>query len=740
MKRIIFLVFLIITLQNLFASDFTLQKINDFYKSDFYTVITREDNIFYAVGSRAFHILETDSEGHLQLIQDLPLYGRLFGIEKCHNYIYISAEDFQKQIVYRINVENNNPVVTDSLLFHNCYHNEVFVINNYIFIQVSGLNFYYLYIYDNETFNLLTQYNISANFPFSNFYKLKNNYIYGIGYDVIYIYDVSDIYNFQEVAQVDLSQYNTELEFGKLLNDSTYVFCGPHQFTFWDISDITNWNLLSRIEFESSNKALRNFAKLNNDRIVISRNFTQDLYDLSDISNPVLLDTLYYTFFLSLSSLGYGDNFYVPNANLGIEEFKVENDQIIRIGRYPKFAALCNAFKHQDKLIVPTIYHLGVHFFDISDIYNPQYICTHFENYHTYGIDFHNNLMAISISSPPFSSNPHYSIEVYDISDVANPILVNQLRDKSSELIYLVDNALYTIEYQSDNLWHFIKYDITYPGIPGIIFDFILPDELYGFSIYNNYAYFRGENSIYVIKDISNNNPQIVNNVYVGEGFAMRIEDNYLLLFYFDENKVKFYNLENPEFPICEYEIIFEIPSFGLGLHNDLLFAGSFNINVYDLNNCSYYIQDPIYTFHNSYMLKSMIFFEENNKEYFYCVEQTSVILYEYSYGDTTSVNDGLAYKNNICLYNYPNPFNPKTIITFSVPKGISESASEIRIYNIKGEMVKKLEIQNDKSSIQKVIWNGKDDNNKPVSSGIYLYQLKCGEYKSPVKKMCLIK
>ena len=108
---------------------------------------------------------------------------------------------------------------------------------------------------------------------------------------------------------------------------------------------------------------------------------------------------------------------------------------------------------------------------------------------------------------------------------------------------------------------------------------------------------------------------------------------------------------------------------------------------------------------------------------------------------DTTSVNKTnnilIGYKLN---QNYPNPFNPKTIITFSVPKGISESASEIRIYNIKGEMVKKLEIQNDKSSIQKVIWNGKDDNNKPVSSGIYLYQLKCGEYKSPVKKMCLIK
>ena len=87
-------------------------------------------------------------------------------------------------------------------------------------------------------------------------------------------------------------------------------------------------------------------------------------------------------------------------------------------------------------------------------------------------------------------------------------------------------------------------------------------------------------------------------------------------------------------------------------------------------------------------------------------------------------------------LSNYPNPFNPETTITYYVG---SSGNVEVEVYNILGQKVKTL-VQDDKSrGLHSVIWNGKDDNSNPVSSGIYLYKIKSGKY-SKTKKMILMK
>jgi len=85
---------------------------------------------------------------------------------------------------------------------------------------------------------------------------------------------------------------------------------------------------------------------------------------------------------------------------------------------------------------------------------------------------------------------------------------------------------------------------------------------------------------------------------------------------------------------------------------------------------------------------------------------------------------------------NYPNPFNPSTTIEFSLQ---NNSKVDLSIFNIKGQKVKTL-INNDlDKSKHSVIWNGVDSNNKPVSSGIYLYKIKAGNQES-VKRMLLLK
>ncbi len=91
----------------------------------------------------------------------------------------------------------------------------------------------------------------------------------------------------------------------------------------------------------------------------------------------------------------------------------------------------------------------------------------------------------------------------------------------------------------------------------------------------------------------------------------------------------------------------------------------------------------------------------------------------------------------NYNLRNYPNPFNPTTTILFSLTIEITEN-TEIIIYNLKGQKVKTIPVilSGDEGS---GIWNGTDDSGKSVSSGIYFYKLRAGDFQQ-VKKMMLLK
>ncbi|MCK4359079.1 MAG: T9SS type A sorting domain-containing protein [Candidatus Cloacimonetes bacterium] len=83
---------------------------------------------------------------------------------------------------------------------------------------------------------------------------------------------------------------------------------------------------------------------------------------------------------------------------------------------------------------------------------------------------------------------------------------------------------------------------------------------------------------------------------------------------------------------------------------------------------------------------------------------------------------------------NYPNPMRSLTNISFSIPKDITKA--ELKIYNIKGQLVRKFLIGNDQSSI---VWDGKNEKGNQLSNGIYLYRLKAGK-KSFIKKMILMR
>ena len=110
----------------------------------------------------------------------------------------------------------------------------------------------------------------------------------------------------------------------------------------------------------------------------------------------------------------------------------------------------------------------------------------------------------------------------------------------------------------------------------------------------------------------------------------------------------------------------------------------------------------------------------------------------------TTTLNFIMALPNDdvvevaatALIGNYPNPFNPETTISYSVKE---LSPVKIEIYNTKGQLIRTLVNQIQPRGFYSEIWNGTDERGNPVASGVYMYRMTAGNYRSH-RKMMLIK
>nr|MBC8384152.1 T9SS type A sorting domain-containing protein [Candidatus Cloacimonadota bacterium] len=89
-------------------------------------------------------------------------------------------------------------------------------------------------------------------------------------------------------------------------------------------------------------------------------------------------------------------------------------------------------------------------------------------------------------------------------------------------------------------------------------------------------------------------------------------------------------------------------------------------------------------------------------------------------------------------LKNYPNPFNPSTTIEYSLDK--DNSIVSLEVYNIKGQKVKSLVNEVKEKGTHSVVWDGKNDSHKAVSSGVYFYKLEADNKLIKINKCIILK
>ncbi len=88
---------------------------------------------------------------------------------------------------------------------------------------------------------------------------------------------------------------------------------------------------------------------------------------------------------------------------------------------------------------------------------------------------------------------------------------------------------------------------------------------------------------------------------------------------------------------------------------------------------------------------------------------------------------------------NFPNPFNPSTIIAFSVPQSLSRAHVEVSVYNALGQLVKKIFSDNLPAGNYTVRWDGTGSRGTSVASGVYFCRVTAGAMVA-TRKMVLLK
>ena len=104
----------------------------------------------------------------------------------------------------------------------------------------------------------------------------------------------------------------------------------------------------------------------------------------------------------------------------------------------------------------------------------------------------------------------------------------------------------------------------------------------------------------------------------------------------------------------------------------------------------------------------------------------------------TQAVRDEYA-PEALSISNYPNPFNPTTAITYTLPASAAREPVRLEVFDVAGRLVRVLVEGLQEPGTHRVTWDGTDAAGIPVASGVYLSRLHAGRHVQ-VNRMLLLK
>lgn len=196
-------------------------------------------------------------------------------------------------------------------------------------------------------------------------------------------------------------------------------------------------------------------------------------------------------------------------------------------------------------------------------------------------------------------------------------------------------------------------------------------------------------------------------------------------------------DVSDPQHPV---EVAYSLAGYGNQIHVVepylYLAGGSYGMKVLDIS-----VPNSIHEV-GHYGIASLGGIYADEEYIYYGTIDNGFYIFEFSPTGIISDDEGpVEIPRTFALYqNYPNPFNPTTTISFEVPgTGGSAERVSLNVYDIRGRRVKTLVDSSLQPGRHKAVWDGRNEERVPVSSGLYLYTLKTSNT-AISRKMVMVK
>ncbi|MDO9577378.1 MAG: T9SS type A sorting domain-containing protein [Candidatus Cloacimonadales bacterium] len=724
MKKTLIIIIILVMIRSIFS--FTIDKISEFSLTDSYDLnkpnMALKDNFLYSINHRSLQIFDT-TNNELNLVTDFNLEGPVVTLCVSENYAYISTGSITSRL-YRIDITDIlNPTIIDTITYWGNYVH--FVDNNKLFVNELHNDWSWtVHVYDEETFVEITEFEVPQSTHAMEY--VKNGIASVKTLTDLYFYDIMDPFNLLLINSNPIDSYANYKP--TIVQDSVLFIDCISGMKIFDITIPEEW--ITIYTFTDPN--VIDYEVLDNILILITFN-ALILYDVSDLSQPIELDIQYLNPYEDncWSVIGTGNSFFVKTEQGKLISFDISANNIQYSDVYNNVGRIFSMHYYNDNVYIAS--SLGaIQQFNLSNLNLPELVDTYYSNYSAFGSNGAEDIFVTSFLDPiqPLYFNKILKIE--NSGELTELCTFNNLTQNQMN-IYLCEGIGYF--YVNNSILY--KYIINEFNELIEVATLQLPDTyVVGYIYFNEgIAYIQCLDKLAIVDQIDSDNMILANELNTQSCYdEIHFYQNYLIITsQLPEEHCSIYYLNNPLSP----NFILNINHSGLiaiDEQNELMFLGSIVCEVFDLSNIQYGIVDQVGSFRNWSNCVEIIPFQRDNENYLIYLEDSSCSIYQYDYEPNQISDEIINIKSQ--LSNCPNPFNPLTKITYTL---FEPGKITLDIYNAKGQKVKSLIDSEQLSGTYEVYWNGGDQYNKPVASGVYFCTLKT-ETGNVSRKMILLK